>query len=198
MRMRARKTTRAKKSAYAKFAARATRAMRDTSGRTMFVAVAGVLGAAVLIGATSSYVGPEPAAPRATTTPATAATASPAPRSPSAEPAIPPVGAPTAEPAATTSAARRGSMTTITGCLAREDTAYRLVDTAGDAAPKARSWKTGFLRKGSTPIELYDSSRRARLPAHVGQRVSVTGELIDREMYVRSLQQVSTTCASKS
>src|SRR5262249_39659853 len=87
---------------------------------------------------------------------------------------------------------------TITGCLAREDTAYKLKDTAGDAAPKARSWKTGVIRKGSASIELYDSANVVKLPAHVGQRVAVTGELVDREMYVRSLQRVSSSCNIKS
>ena len=85
---------------------------------------------------------------------------------------------------------------TITGCLAREDAAYRLKDTAGDEAPRARSWKSGFLKKGSAPIDLYDTTNRVKLPAHVGERISVTGELRDRELYVRSLQRVSASCKS--
>src|SRR5262249_6280996 len=111
--------------------------------------------------------------------------------------AIPPVGVPAAAAVATTGT-RSGPITTITGCLAREDAAYKLKDTSGNDAPKSRSWRTGFLKKGTAPIELYDSSNRVKLPAHVGQRISVTGELIDREMYVRSLQNVSSSCASKS
>jgi len=87
---------------------------------------------------------------------------------------------------------------TITGCLAREDAAYKLKDTTGNNAPKARSWKSGFLKKGAAPVDVYDTANRLKLPAHVGQRVSVTGELRDREMYVRSLQPVAATCATKS
>jgi hypothetical protein len=87
---------------------------------------------------------------------------------------------------------------TITGCLAREDAAYKLKDTTGDNAPRARSWKSGFLKKGSAPVELYDTANRLKLPAHVGKRVSVTGELVDREMYVRSLQPAAGACATKS
>jgi len=83
---------------------------------------------------------------------------------------------------------------TITGCLERSDTTYRLTETTGVDAPKSRSWKKGFLKKGMTPVEVVDSANRLNLPTHVGQRVSVTGLLVDREMTLRSLQRVSATC----
>jgi hypothetical protein len=195
--MRARKPVRAKKTTSAKYFSRTTRSARAISTRTMFAAVLAVLGAAIVIGAATSNVSREWAAPHTTVSPAPAPATSPAPaRAQSADAAIPAI-APAAEPAAVTST-RTGPVTTLTGCLAREDTAYKLKDTSGDAAPKSRSWKTGFLRKASTSVELYDSSNHAKLPAHVGQRVSITGELIDREMYVRSLQRVAASCASKS
>jgi hypothetical protein len=93
------------------------------------------------------------------------------------------------EPAATLAAV------TITGCLERADeTTFRLKDTVGEDAPKARSWKSAYLRKGSAPIEVVDTSQRLKLPDHVGQKVSVTGTLVDREMQVRSLQRVATSC----
>jgi hypothetical protein len=41
-----------------------------------------------------------------------------------------------------------------------------------------------------------DPANRVRLRDHVGQRVSVTGMLMDREMQVRSLQRVSSSCAA--
>jgi hypothetical protein len=195
MRMRAKKPVRAKKTAYAKYVERVARAARSMSTRTMFMAVLAVLGAAVLIGGATSNVGQETTATHAAAKPAAAAPA--AAQSDKADAPIPPAGVPTVETVAT-SGTRSGSVTTLTGCLSREDTAYKLKDTSGDAAPKARSWRSGFLKKGSAPIELYDSSNRVKLPAHVGQRISVTGELIDREMYVRSLQRVSASCASKS
>jgi hypothetical protein len=85
---------------------------------------------------------------------------------------------------------------TITGCLERADeTTFRLKDTAGEDAPKSRSWKSGFLKKGSASIEVVDAAHRLKLPDHVGQKVSVTGTLVDREMQVRSLQRVATSCA---
>jgi len=191
--MRAKKTTRTKKPAYARYAARVKRSAQAVSTRTMVIAVAAVFVAAVMIGAATSNVGPEKGA---ASKPATAPAANAPAVASAAEGTIPPVGIPAAVPVATSG--RTGPVTTITGCLAREDAAYKLKDTSGDDAPKARSWKTGFIKRGSTPIELYDSANRAKLPTHVGQRVSVTGELIDREMYVRSVQRVSTSCATKS
>jgi len=85
---------------------------------------------------------------------------------------------------------------TITGCLERADeTTFRLKDTVGADAPKSRSWKSGFLKKGSASIEVVDAAHSLKLPDHVGQKVSVTGTLVDREMQVRSLQRVATSCA---
>jgi hypothetical protein len=86
---------------------------------------------------------------------------------------------------------------TITGCLERADeTTFRLKDTVGEDAPKSRSWKSGFLKKGSAPIEIVDAAHRLKLSDHVGHKVSVTGTLVNREMQVRSLQRVATSCAS--
>ena len=87
---------------------------------------------------------------------------------------------------------------TITGCLERDDETFRLKDTAGADAPKSRSWKSGFLKKGSASIEVVDASKRLKLPDHVGQRVSVTGVLVNREMQVRSMQRVATSCTNSS
>jgi hypothetical protein len=83
---------------------------------------------------------------------------------------------------------------TITGCLESAHDAFRLKDTSGADAPKARSWKSGFLKKGSPSIEVVDAANRLQLPAHVGQRVSVTGVLVDREMKARSLKRIATSC----
>lgn len=83
---------------------------------------------------------------------------------------------------------------TITGCLERADETFRLKDTAGADAPKSRSWKSGFLKKGLASIEIVDTAHKLKLPDHVGQRISVTGRLVDREMQVRSLQRVAASC----
>jgi hypothetical protein len=103
--------------------------------------------------------------------------------------------APAGESAAKAHAAKSAPVT-ITGCLERADETFRLKDTTGVDAPKSRSWKSGFLKKGSTSIEVVDVANRLKLPDHVGQRVSVTGTLVDREMQIRSLQRVAASCTS--
>jgi hypothetical protein len=88
----------------------------------------------------------------------------------------------------------RTAPVTIFGCLQRSDTTLRLTDTDGIDAPRSRSWKTAFLKKGSASIEVTDPGNRLHLASHVGQRLSVTGTLVDREMQVRSLRRISASC----
>jgi hypothetical protein len=83
---------------------------------------------------------------------------------------------------------------TITGCLERDDETFRLKDTSGADAPRTRSWKSAFLKKGSAPVEVVDASKRLKLTNHIGQRVSVTGTLSDGEMRVRSMRRIAATC----
>jgi hypothetical protein len=92
--------------------------------------------------------------------------------------------------------AGKSTPVTITGCLERADEAFRLKNTSGADAPKVRSWKSGFLKKGPASIDLVDASNRAKLRDHVGQRVSVTGTLVNREMQVRSMQRVGASCGT--
>jgi len=80
---------------------------------------------------------------------------------------------------------------TITGCLEDDDGTFVLKQTSGAEAPKSRSWKSGFLKKSSASIVVIDAANRLRLPTHVGQRVSLTGMLVDREMRARLLQPVA-------
>ena len=107
-----------------------------------------------------------------------------APPSPSPAPAV--------EPAPDTKVAR----VTIEGCLERADDTFRLTDTAGTNAPTSRSWKSGFLKRRPAAIEVRDSVKRVNLASHVGQRVSVTGTLVDRQMRASSLQPISLSCST--
>lgn len=84
---------------------------------------------------------------------------------------------------------------TITGCLERDDETFRLKNTAGADAPKSRSWKSAFLKKGSASLEVIDPANRLKLSNHIGERVSVTGMLVDREIQVRSLRRIAGSCA---
>jgi hypothetical protein len=99
-------------------------------------------------------------------------------------------------PAGPSASGAKDAPVTITGCLAQNADTFQLKDTTGADAPKARSWKTGFLKKRSAAVDVVDASKRLKLSNHVGERVSVTGILVDREMHGRSIRRVSASCAS--
>jgi len=87
------------------------------------------------------------------------------------------------------------SAVTITGCLEQDNDAFKLKDTEGEEAPTSRSWKSGFLKKRPATITVLDASHRWKLEKHVGERISVTGSLVDREMQVKTLSRVTTSCS---
>jgi hypothetical protein len=117
-------------------------------------------------------------------------------------PAEPVTRIPAVAPTAVTRASESGAMTgvegpvTITGCLEidESDNTFRLTDTSGADAPTARSWRSGFLRKRSAPIDLVDAANALRLRSYVGQRIAATGVLTNREMEVRSLRRAGQSC----
>ena len=92
------------------------------------------------------------------------------------------------------SIAPSGPPVTITGCLEREDDGFRLKNTSGNDAPKSRSWRSGFLKKGAASVDLVDPPKKLRLSEHVGERVSMTGVLVDRDLQVRSMHRVASSC----
>jgi hypothetical protein len=98
----------------------------------------------------------------------------------------------TETPAAATETA---TPVTITGCLERNQDEFRLKDTTGTDAPRARSWKSGFLKKSAASIHVVDAANRVKLTNHVGERVAVRGTLVDRQMHVRSLQRIAESCS---
>lgn len=83
---------------------------------------------------------------------------------------------------------------TVIGCLEDDGAAFRLTDTTGADAPRARSWKSGFIKKGNAPVKLVGSSNALSLASHVGRRVSVTGTLANREMQAHALHRVAGSC----
>ena len=87
------------------------------------------------------------------------------------------------------------TVVTLTGCLVRSDKDFRLNDTTGANAPKSRSWKSGFLAKRPSSIAIVPASSDLPLSKHVGERVTVSGTLIERQMQVRTLRRVSSSCA---
>ena len=111
---------------------------------------------------------------------------------------VPPVDAARDVAPAARNEVARAAAVTITGCLERDDDTFRLKDTSGADAPRSRSWKSAFLKKGSAPVEVVDASRRLKLTNHVGERVSVTGTLNEGELQIRSLQRVAASCKDTS
>jgi len=84
---------------------------------------------------------------------------------------------------------------TITGCLVlRDDGMFQLKDNDGEHAPKARSWKSGFIKKGSASIDVLDAGNRLTLGTHANHRVSISGTLTDRQLRARSLHVTSERC----
>jgi len=85
---------------------------------------------------------------------------------------------------------------TVSGCLEQDGDSFRLKDVSGADAPKARSWKSAFLKKGPAAIEVVDGSHALKLSDQVGRRVSVTGVLAGRELTASSLRRVAATCST--
>ncbi len=137
---------------------------------------------------------PRPAVRRAAATarPASAATTLPVPAKSDMTTVV------TARAPRQDEAAVAASMVTVTGCLEQDDERFQLKDTAGEDAPKGRSWRSGFLRKSASTIDVVDQSSRLHLPTYVGQRVRMTGALVDREMQVRSVSIIAESCQEKS
>ncbi|MFL6280337.1 MAG: hypothetical protein ACJ731_09510, partial [Vicinamibacterales bacterium] len=110
--------------------------------------------------------------------------------------ADPSLAAPKPETEASKTTAANTAPVTIFGCLERSNETYRLTDTDGTDAPKARSWKSAFLKKGAATVEVVDPGNRARLSSHVGHRVGVTGTLSERQLQVRSIRRISSSCSN--
>ena len=101
------------------------------------------------------------------------------------EPAVP---SPSGDEAAAAESAAAESAT-ISGCLERDEDTFWLKNVSGDEAPKSRSWKSGFLRKKSSNVELiHRGDLTNRLTTYVGRRIETTGTLADHEMRVKSLR----------
>ena len=127
--------------------------------------------------------------------PLPAAKRAPAPKKPetanAASPAVAVAATPVKAPAASGAKTARA---TVVGCLEGEGVAFRLTDTTGADAPKARNWKSGFLKKGAAPVKLVGASNALNLASNVGRRVSVTGTLANREMEAHAMHRVAGSC----
>lgn len=92
--------------------------------------------------------------------------------------------------AAQTGTAETPKTVTIAGCLENDEGTFTLTEASGTSAPASRSWKSGFLKKRSAPIELTDDGGTLNLRQHVGRRIAATGTLIEREMRALSVRRI--------
>jgi hypothetical protein len=194
---RLKKATRSSTSSFFKTSTRVTRGI---GAGAVAVVVMCVVAAAMLTGASQPS---EPAdIASQDTQPETAPVQAVAKSAPAARPVAvktpAKVASPVNAPAAKSSEAPvpMAASVTVTGCLEHANETFRLKDATGLDARTSRNWKSGFLKRRSASIEVVDAGNGVRLPDHVGQRVSVTGTLVDREIQVRSLQRVAASCAS--
>jgi hypothetical protein len=186
MRTRSRKSIRTKYSTRLKKVFRVNTLLRMKPSTRLALAIGGGVMAIIVVGLSAAMLTDhEPEVSRA------------APQMRSARmPGIPRETVSPVAPALDTPTGTTGSaVVTITGCLERDDEMFRLKDASGNGAPKSRSWKSGFLKKRSATVDVVDTAHRVRLPDYLGQRVSVTGPLVDREMQVRSLRRVAASCS---
>jgi hypothetical protein len=86
------------------------------------------------------------------------------------------------------------SSVTVSGCLERDDEAFRLTDTSGAQAPKERSWRTGFVTKRNKDLEVVESSKKLKLRDHVGHRVSMTGTVQESELRASTIRHLAASC----
>ena len=97
-----------------------------------------------------------------------------------------------AAPAALSAEILGRAAVTITGCLemslAQDE--FRLTDTEGVNAPRARDWRTVFLTTRPAPVALVEPSDPRGLQRQVGKRVAATGMLTSRELKLSSLHVV--------
>ncbi len=174
-------------------------ATRTTTASVFVLVAVCVIVAAVVMAVRDGSEPVEVAAADAKVAAASSSAAQPnAPASPKVKtPAKTAVDASAAAPSASAvpgSSSALSATVTVAGCLERSDKGFRLKNTSGADAPKSRSWKTGFFTKRSASIDLSDQRGSAYLAEHLGERVSVTGALIDREIIVHSLRSVSASC----
>ena len=92
--------------------------------------------------------------------------------------------------------AAASSSVTVTGCLERDDDIYRLTETTGKQAPRARSWKTGFIMKRNSNLAIVDASKKLKLKDHVGHRVSMTGSVQDGQMRAHGMRHLAASCGN--
>jgi hypothetical protein len=87
-----------------------------------------------------------------------------------------------------------GDVTTVTGCLERDGEGFQLKNPSGEQIRKTRSWKSGFLRRGSRNISIVGSPTSLNLESRIGYKVAIGGNLVERELRPNSIHSTSERC----
>jgi hypothetical protein len=177
------------------------------SSRAIVIGVTCVVAAVALIAASQSGARPDvaraDAPPDANATKRVSTQMTPAgksERAPAVQSAAKPAAVvPAAQAAAVDSkvqpAVQDTAPVTITGCLERDGVTFWLKDASGlPDTPKARSWKSGFMKKRSSRVGVVSATNALKLPNYVGERVAATGALMDGQMRARSVRRVAASC----
>jgi len=151
-----------------------------------------IAGTAILIVARSS----EPTSAASVTPAAVVTVSAPVPETPAPATKSQPVSAIVAKapPVQAAGTVTGVQLATIEGCLVQENEEYRLKNTSGDDAPKGRSWKSGFLHRGSKTVDVVDANHRLNLAGHVGERVTISGALDGHRLQGSSMRQIAPSC----
>lgn len=168
------------------------------SSRAIGLGVTCVVAAVALITASQSGSGPDVARAADVSmqmTPAAKSVQAPAVRSTAKPAAV----VPAAQAAAVVSKAQPEvqdtAPVTITGCLERDGVTFWLKDTSGvPNTPRARSWRSGFLKRRSSRVGVVSATNALKLPNYVGERVAATGALMDGQMRARSMRRLADSC----
>ncbi len=84
---------------------------------------------------------------------------------------------------------------TYVGCLRSEHgQKFMLTDIGGKNAPKARSWKTGFITKRSVDVEVV-GTKGLKLKDHVNHTVQITGHKNGNHVNAESMKMIGATCS---
>jgi hypothetical protein len=193
------KPTRSKASAAAKKPAATAATSESPSKRqfstgAMLVAAMCLTGAVIVIAAHGRTASSRMPAADARPTDSEVVSAQPKPVTANAATVVLPESSAKPETDAAKTSAANTAPVTIYGCLEHSNDTYRLTDTDGADAPKARSWKSGFLKKGAATVEVVDPANRAHLSSQIGHRVGVTGTLNERQLHVRSIRRIASSC----
>ena len=80
-------------------------------------------------------------------------------------------------------AAEKPKTVTLTGCVrsGAERNTFVLTKVEGADAPRARGWKTGYLLKRRSNVDVVPAVSSIRLKDHVGRRVTVSGTLEQKD-----------------